>query len=251
MHRSQTDDIGKASGEASGTTSASGVDTRIPRPITEDRRHSHRTTTASGTVATDVSVENGVGIGVSAIGSENDVDFDAVGSDAEVDDTSFMVTYAAGEGKKVKSSATTTDAATSSAGEYDEFDKTPSRSPSTSIPTRSPPVPAVPPCRWQAGTRARHSGSMVADQEDFAVAGATPVSNVFVAFGIEVDGCDDSPVTSTATLSDGNLLADADGDYPWVGGRPRMSSSPVSMRSPSSSQRRTSRPSRSRTVSPT
>ena len=58
---------------------------------------------------------------------------------------------------------------------------------------------------------------MVADQDDFVATGAIPVSNAFAAFGVEVDGCDDSPVTSTATLSDGYLLADADADYPVVG----------------------------------
>ena len=115
------DAIGKASGEASGITSASSDMTLEFETITEtDVLGSD--TTASGTVATDVSVENGVGVGVSAIGSVNDVDFDAVTPTAEVDDTSFMVTYAAGEGKKVKNSATTTDAATSSVGEFDAFD---------------------------------------------------------------------------------------------------------------------------------
>ena len=59
---------------------------------------------------------------------------------------------------------------------------------------------------------------MVADQEDFFYVGPnTSASNAFAAFGIEVDGCDDSPVTSTATLSEGSLVADADADSPGFG----------------------------------
>ena len=33
---------------------------------------------------------------------------------------------------------------------------------------------------------------------------------------MEVDGCNDSPVTSTATLTAGYLLADADADFSFV-----------------------------------
>ena len=176
------------------------------------------TTTASGTAATDVSVENGFGVGLSVIGSVNDVDYDPVAAEAEVDDTSFMVNYAAGQGKKVKSSATTTDAATTST-RCSSMQSTRSQvpRPSTSIPTPLSPAQAAAPCRWRAGTRARPSASCSPTRRTSSAPGTVPVSNAFAAFGIEVDGCDDSPVTSTATLSDGTLLADADGDYPGFG----------------------------------
>ena len=113
------DDYGKASGEASGGTLATGLSTLEPFPDQFDTLSS--TTTASGTAATDVSVQNGFGVGVSAIGSVNDVDFDPLGfPGGVVDDTGFMVNYAAGQGKSVKSSATTTDAVTTSFGAFDE-----------------------------------------------------------------------------------------------------------------------------------
>ena len=106
------DDYGKASGSASGITSASDElvfeDTGIVETLESD-------TDASGTAATDVSVKDGFGVGISAIGSVNEASYD-VHVSADVDDTSFMFTYAAGQGNQVKSSAAATDALTTSSG---------------------------------------------------------------------------------------------------------------------------------------
>ena len=49
---------------------------------------------------------------------------------------------------------------------------------------------------------------------DFVPTAGPGVSNAIAAFGVELTGCNDAPVTSTAALSDGYLLADADADVP-------------------------------------
>ena len=119
------DDYGKASGFADGSTDASSDmsvewsrDLQTGDSIVADLSSD---TDASGMAASDVSVKDGFGVAVSAFGSVNDIDFDPTpaAENAEVDDTSFMVNYAAGQGTQVKSAALSTDADTTSTGSFE------------------------------------------------------------------------------------------------------------------------------------